>query len=184
MQLIRSLLRLSFALPLLLAGCSSVPTVSSDAKPGQDFSSYKRFALLPLPEVKVESDPGVMLRVGEPARKTVVEVLTAKGFVQSELAQADFSVNLTGQSIPRTELSTLGYGGGFRYPAYSQTDVYHYDERTLTVEIYDQRSKEQVWVGWIKKDSYDPVEAQKVCEGLRLILAKFPPTAPAPAAKH
>jgi hypothetical protein len=169
---------------LLLCACQSTPTVSSEAKPGQDFAAYHRFALLPLPEVKNSSDPGLMLRVGEPARKTVIETLTAKGFTEVERTQADFTVNVRGQAIPRVEVTDWGYshGGyarGYMYPTARDVDVYNYEERTLAVEIYDERSKEQVWVGWIKTDGYSRVEANKVCEGLRSILAEFPPVAPA-----
>ena len=164
---------------LLLASCSSTPTVHADFKPGQDFAVYKNFALLPLPEVKDLSDPGLMLRVSEPARKTVIETLSAKGFHEVERTAADFTVNVRGESIPKVEVSDWGYSHGTRagYGAYRAVDVYSYDQRTLAVEVYDQHSKEQVWVGWIKTDAYGRVEVDRVCEGLRMILAKFPPTA-------
>jgi hypothetical protein len=177
MQSLRHSLQVALA-GLLLAACSSTPTVSSDVKPGQDFAVYKSFALLPLPEVKTESDPGLMLRVSEPARKTVIDTLVAKGFHEVEREQADFTVNVRGQAIPKVEVADWGYTHGAYargYGAYRGTDVYSYEERTLAVEVYDQKSKEQVWVGWIKTDGYGRVEAERVCEGLRLILAEFPP---------
>jgi len=185
MHLIRRFVRSSTALALfaglLLTACQSTPKVSSEARPGQDFAVYHRFALLPLPDVKNPSDPGLMLRVSEPARKTVIETLTAKGFAEVARAQADFTVNVRGQAIPRVEVTDWGYThGGYAhgyYPAYRDVDVYSYEERTLAVEIYDERTKEQVWVGWIKTDGYTRVEADRVCEGLRRILAEFPPTA-------
>jgi hypothetical protein len=182
MQLLRTLVRAA-ALTLLFAGCQSTPSVFSDAKPGQDFAAYRRFALLPLSAVENPSDPGLMLRISEPARKTVVEALVAKGFAEVERAQADFTVSVRGHAIPRTEVTELGYshgafGRGYMYPASHDVDVYNYEERTLAVEVYDEKSKEQVWVGWFTIEGTGRIEAQRVCEGLRLILAQFPPTAP------
>jgi hypothetical protein len=188
-RILRSLLRAKVETALfaglLLASCSSTPTVSSEAKPGQDFAVYRRFALLPMAEVKNVSDPGLMLRVSEPARKTVVDALVAKGFQEVERAKADFTVNVRGEAIPRTDVTDWGYShGGYGraslYPAYHDVDVYNYKERTLAVEIYDERSKEQVWVGWLKTETSKRVEAERVCEGLRLILEKFPPAPAAP----
>ena len=173
---------LFLGLALLLTACSTTPKVQTEAKAGTDFSRFKTFALLPLPTAVPASDPGLMLRVAEPARQAVVETLTAKGFTEAERAQADLAVNLRGSSIPRTEVTDWGYTRNTYHWRYGgapvhvgRVEVRDYDERTLAVEIYDNRAKELIWVGATSREATGKVKAEKVQEGIRVILARFPP---------
>jgi hypothetical protein len=180
----------SVALALLLSACSTTPKVRTEAKAGADFSRFKTFALLPLPTTVPISDPGLMLRVAEPARHAVVDALTAKGLTQADPAQADLAVNLRGQSLPKVEVSNLGYqtvpvyGRRGRYygsVGSQSVDVRNYEERTLTIEIFDHRTKELAWVGWSKREATRPVEVEELQTVIRAILAKFPPAPPKPS---
>ncbi len=168
---------------LLAAGCAT--PVKTDYKAGASFSQYRTFALLPLPQTGPAEDPGLMLRLAEPARESVIRELTAKGLTQAPAEQADLAVNLRGQSLPQVEVRQYGY----TYPYMTRygmvtvvqnpyTTVSAYAERTLIIELLDNRTKELVWVGWTKKESSSRVTPQMLQEAIRNILAKFPPTPP------
>lgn len=69
-----------------------------------------------------------------------------------------------------------GYGGGVVYGQ----DVSNYEERTLTIEVFDNHTKDLTWVGWSKRDAIPLVDVEKLQAGIRSILAQFPPGATAP----
>jgi hypothetical protein len=165
---------------LLVAGCAT--PVHSNYKSGTDFAQYRTFSLLPLPQTASASDPGLMLRLSQTARDEVTRALTAKGLSEAPAETADLAVNLRGQSLPRVEVRDYGY----TYPTVTRygtvpvvynpsTSVSTYDEKTLIIELLDHRSKELVWVGWMKKDFYGPVKTEDLQEAIREILAKYPP---------
>jgi hypothetical protein len=169
---------------LLTAGCAT--PVKTDYKTGTDFSRYKSFALMPLPQQASAEDPGLVLRLAQPARDAVVSDLTAKGLSEAPSDQADLAVNLRGQSLPKVEVRDYGY----TYPAMTRygtvtvvrnpyTTVSSYNERTLIIELLDHRAKELVWVGWVKKESSKPVTAEALQQAIREILAEYPPPPPA-----
>jgi len=168
---------------LLLAGCAN--PVQTDYKPGTDFSRYKTFVLMPLPQQASAEDPGLVLRLAQPARDAVVSQLTAKGMTEAPTNQADLSVNLRGRSLPRIEVRDYGY----TYPAMTRYGTYTVvrnpyttisttQERTLIIEMLDNHSKELVWVGWTKKESSKPVTAEVLQQAIKDILAEFPPPPP------
>jgi hypothetical protein len=165
---------------LFAAGCAS--PVKTDYKAGTDFSRYRTFTLMPLPQSAPADDPGLMLRLAQPAREAVISSLTAKGLAETATAQADLAVNLRGESLPRVEITDYGY----TYPLMTRagtvtvvrnpyTSVSSYNERTLIIELLDTRTKELVWVGWTKKNSSRPVSPESLQEAIRKILEEFPP---------
>jgi hypothetical protein len=166
---------------LFAAGCAS--PVKTDFKAGADFSRYRTFALMPLPQSPPAEDPGVRLRLAQPAREAVVGSLTAKGLTETAATKADLAVNLRGQSLPKVEVTDYGYS----YPVMTRagtvtvvrnpyTSVSTYTERTLIIELLDTRAKELVWVGWTKKSSSKPVSPDALQEAIRGILEKYPPS--------
>ena len=166
---------------LILTGCATTPEYEFDRS--VDFSKYRTFALMPLPTQSPASDPGAVLRLAEPARQAVVSSLVAKNFTETDREKADFAVNLRGQSVPRIEVRELGYTtyGFGRYGRYygiapGGVDVTTTQERTLAIEIFDNRTKQQVWVGWTKETSTSPkVTVEKIREYIARILENFPP---------
>jgi hypothetical protein len=169
------------AAALLLAGGCATP-VKTNYKTGTSFSQYHTFALMPLPTQAPADDPGLILRVAQPARETVTACLKAKGLAEASADQADLAVNLRGQSLPRVEVTD----SGFTYPVMTRygtvpvvrnpyTSVYTYNERTLIIEMIDRKAKEVVWVGWMKKDSKDPVKTEDLQKAIERILEKYPP---------
>ena len=57
--------------------------------------------------------------------------------------------------------------------------VQNTNQRKLIVEIFDNASKQEAWVGWMEQTSSSKVAAEQVVAGVRLILGGFPPGAEA-----
>jgi hypothetical protein len=177
-------------IPLLIAtalwGCAAKPKICSTAKPGVDYTRFQTFVLRPLPTSGPASDPGLMLRLAEPAQRIITEQLTAKGLTIATTNNADLAVNLRGQSIPRVEVRDWGYepaplrvrGGWYYTGTYRDVDLYNYEENRLIIEIFENRSQELVWVGWSESRSTGAVPTEKFEQMLRSILALFPPPSP------
>jgi hypothetical protein len=166
---------------LLLTGCQT--PVKTEFNSARDFSAYRTFALLPLPQISPASDPGLIARLAEPVRTTLTNTLTAKGYQEAAEDTADFTVNLRGASLPRVDVKTSGFVypvGRWRryyYAPVPRVDARTYEERTLAVEVFDNKTKELAWVGWLTEDFNGPVKTDKVLEGIRRVLAGFPPGA-------
>jgi hypothetical protein len=187
------LLLVALASALLLPACSTTPKVHTQAKPGTDYTRYRTFALMPLPAQGPANDPGLMLRLAEPARLTVIEALAAKGLAETGRAQADIAVNLRGAALPKVEVTDWGYravpvyGRWGRYygsVGYRDVDVHSTVERTLSIEIFDNRTKELAWVGWSTSEAGGTIKVEKLQQAIRNILAKFPPPSTTPAARQ
>ena len=170
----------------LLSGCAARPQAQMQIRDGADFSAYKTYSLLPLPESGPSSDPGLMLRIAGPLRAAVAESMAAQGYSAVEKDAADFTLNVRGESIPRTDVTDWGYSssytfgprGGVYFPPYRDVTVRNYEEQSLIVEAYDNRSKDLVWVGWIKRSNYgSKVTTEDVVSAARQVIATFPPRA-------
>ncbi len=176
---------------LVASACSTAPKVQTQAQPGTDYTRYHTFALMALTATGPANDPGLMLRLAKPARESAVETLTARGFTEAAIAKADLAVNLRGSSLPKVEVTDWGYTRtaytrryGMAPVHVGQVNVRTSEERTLTVEIFDNHSKELIWVGWSTRETSGQVKVERVQSAIRNILAEFPPAiSPPPAAR-
>lgn len=174
-----------------LTGCSTTPKVYSESNTAVNFGAYKTFAVLAPRASGSGIDPGAALRLTQPIQQTVREVLTAKGMTETAREQADFAVTVRGESVPKVEVTDWGYTsypygvsragwnhyGGYGYggyPGYGGVQVTNTDERRLIIEIFDNASRQEAWVGWMERTG-GAVETEKLLEGVRLILGGFPP---------
>ena len=177
---------------LCFAGCSTAPKVHTEVTPGIDYSQYHTFALMPLPTASPVSDPGLMARISEPTRQATIDALVAKGLSQSDQQHADIAGNLKGQFLPKVKVTDYGYmplptsrtalgsyEGGDRYRS---SEVTEYEQRTLTIEIFDNRTKALVWTGSATRNATEQVDVEKVKAAIAQILSEFP--ARTMASKH
>jgi hypothetical protein len=58
--------------------------------------------------------------------------------------------------------------------------MHNYEERTLAIEIFDNKPHELVWTGRMTKESSGKINPEKLKEAISTILAKFPPTSTQP----
>jgi len=167
-------------LVLLMAGCGTAPPkIDSQVNKAVDFSEYRTFTILPYTEESMEgSNPGALLRVGEPVALEIQNNMQRLGYIPvGDVERSDIAINIQGNSIPKMKVTESGFGGfygmggypygyggwahGYPYGGYggyggygmgvgygSTITVDQYDEGTLAIEAYDSYSKELVWVGW------------------------------------
>lgn len=179
----------SFLLTLivLLAGCSTGPRISNELNPDADLSALSSFALLPLPTQIPGADPGAILRYGKTAQEGLEDALTAKGYTLSEIANADFAVNIKATLVPKVEVTDWGFdygyygrrgywGRGYPYGSMgSNIDIDSYEEGTLIIELFETKSKQLVWVGWATgRKKSKPMEHEELKLLISNILESFP----------
>lgn len=173
-----------------LTGCSSLPPVRTAHDGATDFSRYKTFAVLSFTASSSVS-PGAALRLAQPAEQAARDALTAKGMTEASRDKADFAVSIRGESLPRIEVTDWGYSRapvvvgrrGWVYGGYvgaRDVDVRATEDKKLIVEIYDNASHKQAWVGWMERTGVGTVEPQMVRDGVLKILEGFPPAAKTP----
>lgn len=172
------------AILALIAGCSTTPKVRTEFEPKTNFGMYRTFAVLPISKASVPGDPGAALRLAKPVEEEAIATLVAAGFQPAEPGKADFSVALRGESIPKIEVADWGYtpipGGRYGYhPGFREVEVDQYEERTLIAEVYDNQSKQLVWVGWAKRRASSEITVERARTAVRTVLSAFPPGSPA-----
>ncbi len=175
------------ALGLLVSGCQTTPKVNVETDKNASFAAYQSFHLLDLPQQIPGGDPGLMLRLRDTIEQTVNSSLAGKGYQAVPHEEADIAVLLRGEIIPKVDVHDWGYSPaanwgyrrhGYRYvygTSYSSFDVDTYNEGLLAIEIYDNKTKRQVWVGW-SKARIDPksIDPARVEAALREILMRYP----------
>ena len=96
-------------------------------------------------------------------RRAVDGQLSARGYRKvGSAAEADLVVSFTIGSQQKTRAQQTGGSMTSYYPDYaggqwygtSPVRVYTYTGGTLSLEFYDRRSKQAVWVGWAAKPWY------------------------------
>src|SRR5580765_2729249 len=104
---------------------------------------------MPLPQSGPASDPGLMLRLTKPAQEATTAALAAKAFQPAAREKADFVVNVRGSSLPKVEVTDWGYNRTTWTRRYGsvpvhvrEVDVRNYEQRTLAIEIFDNKSHE------------------------------------------
>ena len=178
----------AFTVTLALAACATAPPkIQSEHDGSVNFAAYKTFAILRPRASGSAVDPGTAMRLTEPAMDAVRESMTAKGMTEATVEKADCAVRVSGQSMEKVEVTDWGYTA-YPYGAYragwvygpgayggSAVDVRQVTERKLIVEIYDNASRKEAWVGWSEHTGDAKVEPDKLKEAIHNILAAFPP---------
>ena len=184
------------ALPLLaaflLTACATTPTVRTDFDPSANFQSYRTYSWAPI-DVPRGMNPLMFRRV----QAAIDQSLMARGYTHAN--PGDFTIGFTVGERDRVEVRDYGYygyggwgwggwgwnhgwgwgpgwgWGGWGYP-YPSIDVYNVTERSLVIDIYDNKTKQPVWHGVATKDAYsDEVNYAKLDETIAAVLNRFPP---------
>ncbi len=167
--------------PLAALACSSL-RVSEDFDPAEDFSTYRTFTWLPVPQ-----QPTGDYRVDNPLldsriRTAVERHLSARGFQKVEDRAPDFYVAYHLNVEEKIDVRTVNRGyvdyWGY-YASWPETRVTQYDEGTLIIDVANARKKQLVWrgvgVGRLRRQPTPEQTTRDVNEAVDLILAKFPP---------
>lgn len=187
------ILRVSSSLVLALGGallalaCASPIKTAFDVDPKADLAAYKSYAWISEdsliePQHGVESGPYISPLDDTRIRREVDGQLQAKGYVRAKIASADLIVTYgvrSQEKVRVTETAGRGTtyygGGGYRYGGWyggSSVNVQQYTEGTLTIELFDRKTKDAVWVGWgSKRLSKSDERDEVISEAVQKILA-------------
>jgi hypothetical protein len=138
---------------VILAGCTSGPSIYVNADPSANFSGYRTYNFMqPLGTDR----PGYSSVLSEYLRTAASRELEARGYQKSD--SPDLLVNFNVQTKEKVQSSTVpagpAYGGyyGYRSGYYGtwggyETQVTQYTEGTLTVDVVDAGRKQLAWDG-------------------------------------
>ena len=143
----------AFMCTLLIAGCSTRPSVDYDRAAASKFASYKSFVIDSREARSSYQDVVLSPIVDRRIERAIARELEAKGFQQQPSAQ-DFRITFNTATKTVTDIDDLGVGTSpfRRYPywgnsGYSRIYVDQYEEGTFIIDIIDNQSKELVWRG-------------------------------------
>jgi hypothetical protein len=163
-----------------LSACSTVK-VHEQVAPGVDFSAYKTFAQAPPPKTAGTSMPGYSEITGDHIQAAIAHALEAKGFTRASVQEADLVVSFAITGQPRQDIeSEPGYGGFYGGLAAGNTYTVNYVRGTLTIDVFDAKTKKMIWHAYGQTDIYgsgDGKGAAKVDGAIDSILKNFPPEA-------
>jgi hypothetical protein len=157
---------------LLLPVVAYGQDVNTDHDPKAPFASYKTYAWAtgtpaqnPLNETRVHD--GVTAKLAAAGLKPVT-------------ANPDVVVATHTQAQEKKELSTMGYGGPYRWGwagGGGTTTVNTYVVGSLVVDVYDAKTKQLVWRGMATDTMSDKPEknAEKIAKALDKMFKNYPP---------
>lgn len=167
----------------LFAGACSSYTVMYDYDRQENFTQYKSFDFLPLPEdIRQQSNELVIKRV----QTAVIRELAAKG-LKHATSNPDILIAIHTEAKDRFNVTNWGYHyapydyywRGYGYWYGGGIDVYEYEEGTLILDMVRADEKEMIWRGAATKAlPYNPTPDkidQIVNEAVARILENFPP---------
>ncbi|MEO7387319.1 MAG: DUF4136 domain-containing protein [Gammaproteobacteria bacterium] len=189
--------RARYALPavlalLLLASCSSGPSIYTNVDPTATFANYRTYNFMsPLGTDRA----GYSSVLSQFLRTAASRELEARGYQKSDNPDllVNFNVNTKEKIQSTTTSSGPAYGGyyGYRSGYYGtwggyDTHVTQYTEGTLTVDVVDAGRKQLAWdgtaVGRIREETRKNLQPA-VDAVMAQVFEKFPsrnPPAPAP----
>ena len=178
------------ALAVVLSGCGSGISVTSDWDPGVDFSAFSGFVVLDEATGGSGIDPLIQNRI----KGSIASTLVGKGMRQVDSADdADAAVGWQLTTEQRSSFQTVstgwggyGYGRGGWYGgagmgmSSSRTTERRYDVGSLAIGIFDVKRDEMIFTATGSKElssgNQTPEESQKeIDEAVAEILAEFPP---------
>ena len=174
---------------ILAAACASPIKTAHDADPSADFTRYKSYAWIkegPLigPRTGEEKPSYISPIDDQRIRARVEQELAARGYHKAaSLEQADLVVSYaigTEEKVRiredpgRSHVYYPGYGYGGWYGV-STVSVQQYTEGTLTIEFWDRRTNQAVWVGWASKRlSRSDDSEETIRKAVSMTLEPFP----------
>ena len=187
----QQLLLLSCAFGCIALACVNPIRTSFDLDPKADFSQFRTFAWVgPAPLARAKQGTGAQSFVSalddQRLRRAVDRYLQAKGYTLVQNAdEADLAVAYSVGSEEKvrvhqtpTSITTHPFPRRYRYGGWytgSSVSVQQYTQGTLSIEVYDQKTEQAVWVGWASKRLSRSDDSQRLInEAVSKILVQFP----------
>ncbi len=159
--------------------CSTTYDVKYDYDPQTDFSGFKTFDWMQVPE-KADISSLVVQRV----KNAVNAELKAKGLMMTS-NNPDFLIAEHLGKKDQVQITDWGYGYSQRrywrgYGGTSGVSVYQYEEGFLILDFVDAKSKNLIWRGVAKAEVQNvdtPEKRERIINGaVKVILKKYPPS--------
>ncbi len=143
---------------IVLAGCSSGPTIRANTAPGANLQGYKTYTFAhPLGTDR----NGVETPLSGYFKEATRREMDARGYQFVESGDADLLVNFGANARNETDVRStnvsmgVGYGGyyGYRGGMYGaswsspEVETVHYKVGTANIDVVDSRKKQLVWEG-------------------------------------
>ena len=162
---------------LFFVSCSSI-SVNQDYNTEFDFSKWKTFGFIPIPE-SAGIDQINASRLGDAVKKQ----LEAKGYELKEPADFGVAFQFGKQQVTDvTSYGGYGYGwgwGGYGYGPGGGVDVTQYEQGTLIIDFVDMKDNKLEWRGTGQGALKDNPTVEDRIAGIDTavaqILAQFPP---------
>jgi hypothetical protein len=151
----------------LLQGCAGI-SIETDFDRTADFSSLKTYRWI---EHEQDDEDNPLMRdplIRSHVRSAVDTTLAAKGYRRLETGRPDF---LVAYYFTARNMVDVTYGYWYPY-----SNVYHYREGTLVVDVVDPEKKQLIWRGWAigmlhgREYAYDEIN-----DSVDEMLRRFPP---------
>jgi len=150
------------------SGCSSI-SVSQDYDTSFDFSKWKNYGFMPIPE-----SAGIDQLTADKISNAIRRELNAKGYKDSE--PSDFGIALHFGQKTVTDVQSYGYGWGWYGGG---VDVSQYQEGTLIIDLIDMKTNKLEWRGTAQGALADNPDVQtrtaNVDSAVSQMLDPFPP---------
>lgn len=141
------------------------PTISTQAAPGVNFSSYKTYNW-----IEADVPPGGNPITYQQIMADIDSALASKGYSKVQ-ANGDLGLILTIGEQQKTDVQTWGRWG-------LQTSVYQYTQGQLSLDVFDLKTKQAVWHGQASETiNPDKPNQSKVDAALAKFMTGFPATA-------
>jgi hypothetical protein len=152
----------------------------ADFAPGVDFGSFNTFSwdepdTRPVGDPRLENNPFFEQRLHE----AIERELSARG-IRVVDSGAGLAVHHHATVRDRVEVYEADREAGYTASAYGEgTQVVHYDEGTLMVDIVDAGNNEVIWRGWAQFDISAALEnptimSERIDEALAKMFEAFP----------
>jgi len=183
-------LGVSGALAVVLSGCGSGISVTSDWDPGVDFTSFNTFAVLD----EASGGGGLDQLTQNRVKTSITNTLQAKGMRQVDNPDdADATVGWQVTTDQRSSFQTVStgwggygwgrggwYGGSSMGMSTSRTTETRYEVGTLVIAMFDTKREEMMFTATgsktLSSGNLSPEESQKrIDEAVAKILEDFPP---------
>lgn len=172
------------SLLIFFVGCSSSTKVHFDYDRNEDFSQFRTYNFIPLPEALTsEVNPMVIRRIEE----AIALALGDKGFNRTD-ASPDFLIAIHLESKDKFDVQNWGYTyapydiywRGSGYWGSGGISVHQYQEGTLIIDVVKTADKELVWRGVGTKALSPNPTPKTIDRNVNLVVSKimqsFPPT--------
>ena len=188
----KPLLCAAFLVAVWTLSCASPMKTGFDMDPAADLSRYKTFAWVgPGPLTKAKSGMNTPSFISpfddQRIRSAVNRTLENLGYwlaVAPEAADMVVAYSVGSEEKVRVHqspgmvTSVYPYGGRYQYGGWHSTSsvsVQQYKEGTLSIELYDGKTEQAVWIGWASKRLSRSDDSRTViAEAVSKILQEFP----------